>query len=240
MSFEDRVVLVTGGVRGIGLAVARAFQEKGAKGHVTWRSSEHLAKELEPEFGAGLHQVNHLDWFETFDFVFGLSTDEGRLDHVVHCVGEYDLDPGKDTADHLRRMWQSNVETAHHVMDAASTPLAAHRGSAVFFGCAGLEGMKGRRETSYYAAAKSALLVMVRSWALAHASQGVRVNMVSPGIIPHAHASPDTLDPKLQASIPMGVPGTPRDVANACLWLCSDDAAHVTGVNLPVTGGWQG
>ena len=63
----------------------------------------------------------------------------------------------------------------------------------MFFGCAGLAGLRARRYAAAYTAAKSALLVLVRSWAREEASHGLHVNMVSPGIVPHDDAHPETL-----------------------------------------------
>src|SRR5438876_445034 len=83
------------------------------------------------------------------------------------------------------------------------------RGHAVFFGTSGLAGFRARRATAAYAAAKSALFVLVKSWALEEAPHGVTVNLVSPGHVPHAGAHPDTLDEERLRAIPLGRPGTP-------------------------------
>jgi len=135
-------------------------------------------------------------------------------------------------------MLASNVESAFTLFGAVRAALRESGGRAVFFGTSGLPGFRARRTTAAYAAAKSALLVLVKSWALEEAPHGVTVNLVSPGHVPHEHAHPDTLDPELLASIPMGRPGVPEDVARAVAFLCSDEAAYTTGAELLVSGGW--
>ena len=102
----------------------------------------------------------------------------------------------------------------------------------------GLEGLRARKTTAAYAAAKTALLVLARSWALEEAPHGVTVNLVSPGHVPHADAHPDTLDQARLASIPMGRPGRPEDLARAIAFLCSEAASYTTGTDLLVTGGY--
>ena len=233
------VTLVTGSARGLGLAVARLLARRGDRVHVVWRSSSELAQALEVEFPGRVHQADLCDAVAARRTVEAVLARDGRLDHLVHAVGEYVSGPleGAGATD-LRRMLASNVESAFHVLEAARTPLRASRGAVVLFGCAGLETLRARRETALYAAAKSALLVLARSWALEEGPHGVRVNLVSPGVVPHEHAAADTLDAERIARIPLGRAGTPADVAMAVEFLLSARAAHVTGVDLAVTGGW--
>jgi len=80
--------------------------------------------------------------------------------------------------------------------------------------------------------------VLARSWALEEAPHGVRVNVVAPGVVPHEHASADTLDPALWQHVPMGRPGEPREVADAVAFLCSPASGYMTGTVLEVAGGW--
>jgi 3-oxoacyl-[acyl-carrier protein] reductase len=101
-----------------------------------------------------------------------------------------------------------------------------------------LESLRARRETAAYAAAKTALLVYARSLALEEASHGVRVNVVSPGLVPHADASEDTRDPERIARVPLGRATTADEVAGVVSWLCSNESALVTGQNVEVAGGW--
>ncbi len=235
------VALVTGGVRGIGRVVARGFARRGEHVHVTWRSSEALARSAEAEFGEGrAHRANALDEARVRACVQRVVESEGRIDHVVHAVGEYESGALESfSADDFRRMFASNVESAFLLAQAVRPALRASRGSLVFMGCAGLAGLRGRQQVAAYAAAKSALVVIARSLALEEAEYGVRVNVCSPGIVPHEHAAADTLDPRRVERVPLRRAGTPEEVAEAVLWLCSSAASYVTGADLPVAGGWQ-
>lgn len=234
------VALVTGSVRGLGLAVARAFAARGERVHVVYRGSRDLAREREAEFPSRVHQADLCRAADAERLVAEVLARDGRIDHVVHAVGEYVHGPLAELAiDDLRRLFQSNVESSFLLMQAARAELRRTRGNVVFFGSAGLEGLRGRRETAAFSAAKSALLVLVRSLAIEEARFGVRVNVVSPGIIPHEHASEDTLDPARARKIPLGRPGTVEEIASAVLFLSSDAAGYTTGTDLQVAGGWQ-
>lgn len=227
-------------MRGLGLAIARRLVQDGYDVHVTWRSSASRAEVLVPEFEGRVHRADLEDEDETRALVESVLERDGRLDAFVHAVGEFSAAPlATTTAAEVRRLLENNVVSAVNAFDAAREALRASGGSALFFGVAGLEGMRARRESAAYAAAKSALLVLVRSWALEEAVHGVRVNLVSPGMIPHEDAAPETKDPKRIARIPLGFAGTPEDIASAASFLLSDAARHVTGVDLPVAGGWM-
>lgn len=235
-----RVVLVTGGVRGLGLATARGFLARGDRVHVTYRTSRDAATALSDEFSRRVHAVDLADARAARALVERVIERDGRLDVLVHAIGDYRSGTlegaGPDAWDELAR---SNVATALNAFDAARSPLRAARGAALFFTVSGLDGLRGKRDTALYAAAKSALLVLVRSWALEEAPHGVRVNALAPGIVPHPHAADDTHDARLHARIPLGRVGRLDDVAQAALFLCSDASAYVTGSELPVSGGWS-
>lgn len=237
---SGKVALVTGSARGLGLAVARRLRARGERVHVTWRSDGESARALRDEFGARAHRADLLDPEAARGLVQAVLARDGRLDHAVHAVGEYTSGP-LETTSHadLRRLLASNAESAFLLFDALRPALRASRGRAVFFGTSGLAGFRARRTTAAYAAAKSALFVLVKGWALEEAPHGVTVNLVSPGHVPHAHAHPDTLDEERLGRIPLGRPGTPEDVARAVAFLCSDEAAYTTGTELLVSGGWM-
>jgi 3-oxoacyl-[acyl-carrier protein] reductase len=233
------VSLITGSARGLGLAVARHLSRRGDRVHVVYRSENERALALRREFGEAAHRADLLEAADCAALVRAVLAREGRLDHLVHCVGEYVSGPLAQTshADFVR-MWRSNTESAFLVFREARAALRASRGRAVFFGTSGLNGLRARRETAAYGSAKSALLVFVRGLAVEEAPYGVTVNMVSPGLIPHDAAHPDTHDSERQERSPMGA-GRPEDIARAVAFLCSADAAHTTGTDLLVTGGWM-
>ncbi len=235
-----RVALVTGSARGLGLAVARHLRERGERVHVVWRTEGGTARALRAEFGERAHRADLTRAADAGRLASEVLAADGRLDHAVHSVGEYVSASLEETgAADLRRMLASNVESAFLFFEAVRPALRASRGRAVFFGTSGLAGFRARRKTAAYAAAKSALLVLVKSWALEEAPHGVTVNLVSPGHVPHEHAHADTLDGERLEKIPLGRPGTPEDVARAVAFLCSEEAAYTTGTELLVSGGWM-
>ena len=232
------VALVTGGIRGLGLATARLLAAQGQLVHITYHRSDGRAAKLEAEFPGRIHQADLEDQPQSEALVQAILERDGRLDSLVHAVGNYDTGQATGAA-LLTAMWRSNAMTAMHVAAAARGAIESSQGAMVFFGCAGLEGHGPRLDSAAYAAAKSALLVLVKSLAVELALSGARANMISPGLIPHDAAHEDAMSEELLAQIPMGRPGSPAEVAAAAAFLTSDQSSYTTGANLPVSGGWM-
>lgn len=234
------VVLVTGGVRGLGLASARQLAARGARVHVVWRSSSAAADALETEFEGRLHRADLASSDDAARLVALVLARDGRLDGLVHAVGDYNSGPLEELAPaDLEQLFQSNVFVAWNTLVAARAALRASGGRVVVFGMAGLEGMGAKRRAAGYAAAKSALIVLARSLALEEAPHGVSVNVVSPGLVPHESAHAETLDPAVWAKLPRGRPTSIEELAQTVGWLVLDAPKDLTGANLPLSGGWM-
>jgi len=233
-----KVSLVTGSARGIGLAVARELSARGDEVHVVWRSKPETGAALEREFPGRTWRADVEAREQVKQLVADVLSTSGRLDTLVHAVGQYEAGPLAELeASDFERLLRNNLMSAVHLIDAARPALRANSASVVLFGCAGVETLRARREAAAYTAAKTALCVYMRSLALEEAGHGVRVNMVSPGLIPHEHASEDTHE--LASSLPLGHGGRVEDVSGAVAWLTSAAAEHVIGQNLDVAGGWM-
>lgn len=235
-----KTILLTGSAQGIGLTVARLLASRGDAVHVVHRSGP-APEALLAEFGERhVHRADLTSPEDTQRLVDDVVEEAGRLDAVVHAVGPYTTAPlSESSPDVFREMLDGNLFSALHLIEAARAPLRASRGAWLFFGCAGIDRWRARRVTTAYIAAKSALLVTMRGLALEEAPHGVRVNMISPGFVPHEGAAPDTLDSRLQREIPLGQAAELREVAAAAAWLIGDEASHVVGQNLEVAGGWM-
>ena len=232
-----RVCLVSGASRGLAHGVALALFDAGWVVHGMARDAgrrESLAEKLGSEFvhGGDLREAGTAE-----ETVAAVLQNSGRLDAVVLGVGTYlRAALEKTTAGQVEELLQTNVLAAVRMVDAGREALREAQGAVLLFGTAGLGTRPARKSAAAFAMAKSALLSYMQSLALQEAVHKVRVNMVSPGVVPHEGASADTQDPEMWRSIPLGRPGRVDEVAEAALWLLG--AEHVTGQNLEVAGGF--
>lgn len=241
MHIPAQVTLITGSARGLGHELALQFQDRGDKVHVVWRSDEARGEELREQFDARTHRCDLSSEEQTEALVERILQIDGKLDHVIHCVGDYMEAPLEDMeSEHWQGLLGSNLMTAIHLSNAVREPMRERgQGTLVFFSCAGVVAHKARRTCAAYAATKAALYSFARSLALQEAPHGLRVNTISPGLVPHGDAHPSTGDSALLESVPMGRAGTLDEVAQAALWLSSPGASYAVGVDLAVAGGWM-
>jgi NAD(P)-dependent dehydrogenase (short-subunit alcohol dehydrogenase family) len=229
-----RRVLVTGGTSGIGAGIARAFAALGD--HVTATGA--TDEEVEAARGTpGLHfqRLDVRDGAAVVALVAGL----GPIDVVVNCAGvirrgaEHDPVAFCDTVD-------VNLNGTMRVCAAAREGLKARGGCIV--NTASMLSFFGGGLVPGYSASKGGVAQLTKSLAIAYAADRIRVNAVAPGWIATPLTQPLQDDPARAAPIlartPMGRWGTPEDVAGPVLFLASGAAAFVTGVVLPVDGGY--
>ncbi|MEX2080885.1 MAG: SDR family oxidoreductase [Dehalococcoidia bacterium] len=241
------VVLVTGGAKRVGRAIARAFARSGCDLVLTFNTSSDAADGTAKELSAlgadvRLEHVN-LEELTTVEFLGDrLARDLPRLDVLVHNASEYEPSPLSEvTGEDLLRNYRVNA-AAPLLLSKTLAPLLAASvlpgGGAIVAMCDMHAMGRPRRDFAVYSMSKAALAEMVRSLARDLAPR-IRVNGVAPGVVAFPDEGPES-DPKMQqkyiSHIPLARVGTPADAAEVVRWLALD-AHYVTGEIVRVDGG---
>ena len=242
MRLENKVIVVTGGNSGIGLAAAQLFVAEGAKVAITGRNEKTL-REATEALGVIALRADITDYAASQRAFAQIAERIGKLDGVFVNAGVGGVTPlGGTTPEVFDELVRNNFSGSFFTTQAA-LPYLKDGASLVYNGSvlASL-GMPG---WSAYGGAKAAVRAMVRVLASELAPRRIRVNQVTPGgtktpiwtpFAPTAQAH-DALEARISAATPLGRMGEPEDVARAVLFLLSDDSRHVTGTELVVDGG---
>lgn len=239
--FKDKVVVVTGGSDGIGLATAKLFAAEGAQVYITGRRQEFLAKAVQ-EIGHGAVGVQG-DVSRAADVARlyeRIRLDHQRVDVVFANAGIYEVVPLDAIEDvHFDSTFDINVKGMLFTVQKA-LPLMTVGSTVVLNGS--IAGSKGLPGQSLYNASKAAVRSFARSWTNDLKERGIRVNVVSPGgtetrlIRSYLDSQPGVED-ALNKGVPLGRLGEPDEVARAVLFLASSESSFIAGHELFVDGG---
>jgi 3-oxoacyl-[acyl-carrier protein] reductase len=241
MDFGGKVVLVTGGSRGIGRACAVAFSRAGARVVLTYSGNDAAAEEALGLAGPGARAVKFdvADTAACAACVEGVVAEHGRLDVLVNNAGvAVDGLAVRVKDDDWDRQLDTNLKGAFALARAAARPMMKQRGGAIV-NVVSVVGEMGNVGQAAYAASKAGLIGLTKALARELASRNVRVNAVSPGFIDTDMTSKISAEmrTRLLEAIPLGRLGTAEEVAAGVLFLASDAASYTTGEVLKINGG---
>lgn len=239
MTLADKVVVVTGGSRGIGKAVVQLFTAQGAKVYFSYHKNDAAAKSLQDSTGAFAVQCSQQDSPSIENVIDRIYQENKKIDVLVNNAGiTSDQFLMMMPFDQWEKVLDVNLNGAYRWVKAVVRPmLLAQKG--VIVNIASVAGLVGTPGQTNYAASKGGLLAFTRSLASELGPKGIRVNAVVPGFI----------DTEMTAVLPRQIKkqnlerillkrfGTPEEVAQIVLFLSSDSASYVIGQAVVVDGG---
>ncbi|MBD2524697.1 SDR family NAD(P)-dependent oxidoreductase [Nostoc sp. FACHB-133] len=239
-----KIALVTGANSGIGLATAQRFVEEGAYVFITGRRQNELdaaVKKIGENVTAIQGDVSNLADIDRLYTT--IEQEKGHLDILFANAGSGELAPlGLITEEHFDKAFNTNVKGLLFTVQKA-LPLMSE-GSSIILN-ASIASIKGNPALSVYSATKAAVRSFARNWTLDLKERKIRVNAISPGVVPTpSYKLMGLTEEQVQEfvasktdNIPLGRVGTPDEIAKAVVFLASDDSSFVNGIELFVDGG---
>jgi len=249
MRLKDKVCLITGGAAGIGKATAKRFLEEGAK-VVICDVNEEVGKVAVQELGGArvFHKVNVTDRQAVQQWVDEAVAHHGRVDVLVNNAGvlrDGQLVKMKD-GELVKQMSEAEFDLVIGVnlkgvfnCTQAVVPYMMRQGGGVILNASSVVGLDGNFGQTNYVATKAGVIGMTKVWARELGRYGIRVNAVAPGFTATemVMSMPEKVLEGMKARTPLGRLAEPRDIANAYLFLASEDASYISGTVLRVDGG---
>lgn len=245
MRLKDKIAIVTGGGSGIGRAIALEFAKNGASVVVADRVPERAAETAALiAAGGGLAIATTTDVSQADQVAAMVRQATEALGLVDILVNNAGLSVGDDILDISEDAWDLNFDVvlkSVYLCSKAVLPGMIERKRGVIVNITSVNGMFAVGEEAY-SAAKAGMINLTKNMALKYGQYNVRVNTIAPGTIQtpiwgeRLKKDPDAFA-KIAPWYPLGRVGQPEDIANAALFLASDEAAWITGINLPVDGG---
>ena len=232
-----KVALITGATGGIGGAIARKMRDAGATVVVSGRN---IAK-MDAEFGDEYIKIpcDLAADGGAVELVMNTIEAAGKIDILINNAGiTRDTLLMRMTDDQFDEVINTNLRSCFKMCRAAIMPMMKNRFGRII-NMASIIGTIGGPGQANYAASKGGMIAMTKSIAAEVASRGITANAIAPGFIktPMTDVLPDELKKSYLAQIPTGRFGEPDDIANACVFLASDEASYINGQTLHVNGG---
>ena len=242
---EGKVAVVTGGTSGIGLATAQRLAAEGAYVFITGRRREELDKAVRTLGGNASGVQGDVSKPADLDRLYEtVRREKGHLDILFANAGTGEFAAlGSITEDHFDRIFDTNVKGLLFTVQKA-LPLFREGGSIILN--ASIVASKGMPAFSVYSATKAAVRSFARTWSVDLKGRRIRVNAISPGVIPTPGYSTglgmtaQQIDQFVAGAVtqtPLGRPGTTDEIAQAVSFLASDESSYVAGIELFVDGG---
>lgn len=243
MRLIDKVAIITGGGSGIGRATALRFAEEGAK-VIVWDinldEAEKTVEEIKSAGGTGkAYKVDVTDRKQIENTVNSILEEFHKIDILINNAGiTMDATLMKMTEEQWDRVIDINLKGTFNCGQIIAKHMA-QRGSGVILNAASVVGLYGNFGQTNYAASKWGVIGMTKTWAKELGKKNIRVNAVAPGFIstPMVEKMPENVLNMMKEKALLRRLGTPEEVANAYLFLASDEASFITGAVLSVDGG---
>lgn len=238
---NNKVAIVTGGAKGIGKATISAFLEEGAL-VACWDIDNDAGKKLVADnegLPLSFKQVNTVDRESVDQAVEETIAKHGRIDILINNAGiTRDATLKKMTPEQWKTVIDVNLTGVFNCTQAVSEHMVG-QGSGKIVNAASIVGLYGNFGQTNYVATKSGVIGMSKVWARELGRKGICVNAVAPGFIATEMVGtiPEKVIKNLEEKTPLGRMGTPQDIANAYLFLASDEANFINGTVLSVDGG---
>ena len=238
-----KVAIITGGARGIGGAICRKLARDGFDLHVSYNTSKDQVNQLKNEMvGQNVSFSTTQGDLTNPDVCRSLIDDclnqHGKLDALILNAGLFlmgDLESVSMTD--WRKLIDTNLSSAINILKNTLPKLRESKGNIIFIGTGSISHPVPAVDYPAYEASKAGLYVLLKSLSVTEGVHGMRVNMVSPGMINTGSLSKSAME-KLAKQVPLNRLGKPEEVAEVVAFLLSDAASYVNGANVDVTGGW--
>jgi len=243
MRLNNKTAIITGGATGIGLACARLFTREGARVAIFGRRQDRLdqaRKQIGDSVLAVQGDITHEQDIQRL--VDTTLKELGQVDILINNAGTFTGGPLHETdAEAWDRVFNINM-TGVFQLTRRVLPSMVEQGSGSIIHISSILGIVAMPQTAAYNASKGALNQFSKSIAVEYGAQGIRSNALCPGMIETEMTEELRSDTALMAEFLKGYPlgrfGQPEEVAQACLFLASDESAFITGTTLPIDGGY--